>query len=318
MVRRRAVLQYLAWGSASAAVTGCRRRRARVVVGFSQMANVGAWRIAETNSLREEAAKRPGWELIVTDAQDSTAKQIGDIEDLVARRVDALFIAPREYYGLEPALEAARHGRVPVFFIDRAAEGEPGVDYVTFLGSDFVAQGRRAGEWLAGERRGSATIMELAGTAGASVARERAQGFREALRPYPGMRIIGSQSAEFVRATALRVMESVLQGRAHDVSAVYAHNDEMALGAIQAIKSAGLRPGTDVTVVSIDGERLALEAIVRGDLGATVESNPRFGPLAFDALERFRAGEPVPRRIILEDRLFDRRNAAAYVSEAYG
>jgi ribose transport system substrate-binding protein len=281
------------------------------------MANVGAWRIAETNSMRAAAAERPGVELIVTDAQDSTAKQVGDVEDLVARRVDALFIAPREYDGLEPALEAARRGRVPVFLVDRGTAGEPGVDYVSFLGSDFVAQGRRAGEWLARACDGRAAIMELSGTPGASVAADRALGFRDALRAHPGMRIIGSQSAEFVRATALRVMENALQGRGRGLSAVFAHNDEMALGAIQALKSAGLAPGRDVRVVSIDGERLALQAILRGELGATVESNPRFGPLAFATLERFLAGVPVPPRLVLPDRLFDAGNAAAFLKEAY-
>lgn len=303
---------------AAAPIVGCRKPRAPVTVGFSQMANVGAWRIAETTSMREEAARRAGHELIVTDAQDSTAKQIGDVEDLVARRVDALFIAPREFEGLEPALEAAARRRVPVFLVDRAAAGIPGVDYATFLGSDFVAQGRRAGEWLARARGGKARIMELAGTPGSSVAQDRARGFREAIGAYPGMSIVGSQPAHFVRAAALGVMENVLPGHGQKLDAVFAHNDEMALGAIQAIRSAGRRPGEDVLVVSIDGERLALEAILRGELGASVESNPRFGPLAFGALDRLRAGEALPPRILLEDQLFDRTNAAAFVERAYG
>lgn len=314
MLGRRAVLQ---WAAAVAFTSGCRRARPRVLMGFSQMANVGAWRIAETDSMREATAERPGYELIVTDAQDSTAKQIGDLEDLVARRVDVLFVAPREYDGLEPAFEAARRGKIPVFLIDRLAAGTPGVDYVTFLGSDFVEQGRRAGAWLTQDLHGQASILELTGTPGSSVARDRAQGFREAIRPHPGMRIIGAQSAEFVRATALRVTENALQGRGSSLTAIYAHNDEMALGAIQAIRSAGMRPGTDVTVVSIDGERLALEAIVRGDLGATVESNPRFGPLALAALDRYRSGERLPPKLLLEDRLFDATNAADFVEEAY-
>jgi len=131
------------------------------------------------------------------------------------------------------------------------------------------------------------------------------------------MRIVGSQNADFVRAIALRVTESVLQAQSLGVNALFAHNDEMALGAIQAVAAAGLRPGADVTVVSIDGERLALEAILRGELGASVESNPRFGPLAFDALSRFHAGKPVPPRIILEDRLFEATNARSFLAEAY-
>lgn len=314
-MHRRRFLTIAAAGALGAAV-GCRRRRSGDVAGFSQMANVGAWRIAETNSMRQ-AAGAAGWQLLVTDAQDSTAKQIADVEDLVARRVDALFIAPREYEGLEPALEAAGRARVPVFLLDRLAAGRPGIDYVSFLGSDFVAQGRRAGEWLKRATKGNARIMELTGTPGSSVARDRAAGFREGIRGAPGMLIVGSQNADFVRAVALRVMESVLQARGLGITAVYAHNDEMALGAIQALKGSGRTPGRDVTVVSIDGQRVAVEAILRGELGATVESNPRFGPLAFATLARYRAGEPVPPRILLEDRLFDASNAAELVSQAY-
>jgi ABC-type sugar transport system substrate-binding protein len=282
------------------------------------MANVGAWRLAETNSLRGEVRRRGSeYELVVTDAQDSTAKQISDVEDLVARRTDALLIAPREYEGLEPAFEAAARARIPVVLIDRQAAGQPGRDYVTFLGSDFVAQGRRAAEWLVSHRGGKVAVVELTGTPGSSVARDRARGFREGIAGQVGVRLLGSQPADFSRATALRVTENVLQGLGREITAIYAHNDEMALGAIQALRGAGRRPGVDVTLVSIDGQRLALEAILRGELGASIESNPRFGPLAFATLDRLRAGKPVPPKIILEDRLFDSSNAARFVSQAY-
>jgi len=282
------------------------------------MANIGAWRIAETNSMRDEAQRRGGkYELVVTDAQDSTAKQISDVEDLIARRADAIFLAPREYDGLAPAFEAASRARIPVLLIDREAEGVAGQDYLAFLGSNFVEQGRRAAEWLIKKVGASAGIVELTGTPGSSVAKDRSQGFREEIQKHSGMRLIGSQTGEFGRAPALRVMENIVQAKGREITAVYAHNDEMALGAIQALRSAGMKPGQDVTVVSIDGQRLALEAIVRGDLGASVESNPRFGPLAFDTLEKFRNGEPVPAKIILEDRLFDASNAAQFVEQAY-
>jgi ABC-type sugar transport system substrate-binding protein len=300
-------------------LVGCRSvRRTRFVVGFSQTANVGAWRLAETNSLRQEAQRRRNeYALVVTDAQDSTAKQIGDVEDLVARRADALLVAPREYDGLEPAFEAAARARIPVILIDREAAGTPGHDYATFLGSDFVAQGRRAAAWLVAKVGGSAAVIELAGTPGSSVARDRARGFRDGIAAHHGVRLIGSQTAEFTRATALRVMENILQGRGRQVTAVYAHNDEMALGAIQALRGAGRQPGHDVTLVSIDGQRVALEAILRGELGASIESNPRFGPLAFATLDKLRAAQPVPTKILLQDRLFDASNAAQFLDEAY-
>jgi ribose transport system substrate-binding protein len=308
-------------GSSAAALLapslGCKRGSGKLVVGFSQMDNGGSWRLAETNSMRAEVAKRPRYELVVTDAQDQTSKQVADVEDLIARRVRALFIAPREYDGLDPVFDAARHAQIPVFLIDREAAGQPGVDYISFLASDFVAQGRRAAEWLIGRSEGRGKVFELTGTSGSSVARDRARGFREGLRGAAGMEVIGSQTGQFARAVAQRVMENVLQARGREITAIYAHSDEMALGAIQALRAARLQPGKDVVIVSVDGQRAALEAIVRGELGATVESNPRFGPIAFGALERHLAGEAVPARITLDDRLFDATNARDFVELAY-
>jgi ribose transport system substrate-binding protein len=297
---------------------GCAKKSSKKVVGFSQMENNGPWRIAETGSMNDEAKKRTDrFDLRVTDAQGQTSKQVADVEDLVAQGVDAIFLAPREFEGLAPALKAAKEAKIPVFLIDRAAAGKAGEDYVAFLGSDFVQQGRRAGEWLARQTQGKAGIVELTGTAGASVARDRSAGFMEIIGKYPDMKVIASQTGDFTRANGQRVMENIIQAKGKEITAVYAHNDEMALGAIQALKSAGLNPGKDILIVSIDGQKSALEAIIRGEMNVTVESNPRFGPLAFDTLEKFLRGEQIPPKIILEDRFFDATNAQQFVGEAY-
>ena len=301
------------------ALAGCRKESGgaeQYVVGFSQMGHDNPWRMAQTQSLRDEAAKR-GYELVVTDAQDQTAKQVADVEDLIARRVDVILLAPREYEGLGPALQAAREASIPVILVDREAAGTPGEDFVTFLGSNFVEQGRRAAEWLVQATGGQAGIVELTGTPGSSVAADRARGFREGLAGHPGMKILASQTGEFSRANGQRVMQNIAQSLGKQITAVYAHNDEMALGAIQALKTAGLTPGTDVQIVSIDGQRAALEAIMSGELGATVESNPRFGPIAFDTIEQLRRGETVPTKKLITDRFFDRTNAAQFVADAY-
>ena len=299
------------------AVTSCARRDAdRFVVGFSQMESDNPWRIAETQSLRDEAAKR-GVDIVVTDAQGQTAKQVSDVEDLVARRVDVILLAPREFEGLAPALQAAKDANIPVILVDRAAAGTPGQDYVTLLASNFIEQGKRAAEWLAQATGGTAKIVELSGTPGSSVAADRAQGFREGIAKYPNMQILASQTGNFSRAQGERVMQNLAQSLGQQITAVYAHNDEMALGAVQALKAAGRKPGSDVVIVSVDGQRAALEAIIAGELGATVESNPRFGPLAFDTIEKLRRNEPIPPKIVLTDRLFDKTNAAQFVGEAY-
>jgi ribose transport system substrate-binding protein len=204
-----------------------------------------------------------------------------------------------------------------VILVDREASGRAGEDFITFLGSNFIEQGRRAAEWLAEATGGKASIVELSLTPGSSVARDRAAGFREGIAKHPEMQIIASQTGNASRAQGERVMQNLAQSLGPRITAVYAHNDEMALGAIQALKAAGRQPGEDVIIVSVDGQRAALEAIVNGELGATVESNPRFGPLAFETIDKVRRGEPVPPKIILTDRLFDRSNAAQFVGEAY-
>jgi len=320
--RKRMVIIMLATVAALSGI-GCARMSAakkngRIVIGFSQMENNGPWRIAETASMKNEAAKRADkYELVVTDAQGQTSKQVSDVEDLIARGVTAIFLAPREFEGLGPVIREAKEANIPVFLIDRLAEGEAGKDYVSFIGSDFVTEGRRAAEWLVRQTRGRANIVELTGTAGASVAQDRHDGFVEGIRNYPEMKIIASQTADFTRSTGQKVMENILQSKGKEITAVYTHNDEMALGAITALKAAGLAPNKDVIVVSVDGEKAALEAIIRGDMGATVECNPRFGPRAFDALDKYLRGEEVPTRIVMEDHFFDASNAGQFVNEAY-
>jgi ribose transport system substrate-binding protein len=294
------------------------QRGEKIVVGFSQMENDGPWRIAETASMRDEGAKRAAkYQLLITDAQGQTSKQVSDVEDLIARGVDVLFLAPREEQGFESALAAAREKNIPVFLIDREVNGRAGEDFVTFIGSNFVEEGRRAGEWLVKQTNGKAGIVELLGTSGASVARDRHDGFAEAIKGQADMKILTSQTANFNRAQGQKVMENIIQAHGKNITVVYAHNDEMALGAAQALKAAGMQPGKDVIVLSVDGEKAALEAIQRGEMSATVECNPRFGPVAFDTLEKFLRGEQLPAKIINQDRFFDSSNAAQFVAEAY-
>jgi ABC-type sugar transport system substrate-binding protein len=304
---------------AAGTIAACRKdagTEQQFTVGFSQMESDNPWRIAETQSLRDEAQKR-GIPLVVTDAQGQTAKQVSDVEDLIARRVGFIFLAPREFDGLAPALQAAKAASIPVILIDRAAAGKEGEDYKSLLASNFIEQGQRAADWLAKATGGKANIVELTGTPGSSVAADRSKGFADEIAKHPGMKVIASQTGNFTRAQGERVMQNLAQSLGPQVTAVYAHNDEMALGAIQALKSAGRKPGQDVIVVSIDGQKAALEAIIAGELGATVESNPRFGPLAFETMEKIRKGETVPTKIVLTDRLFDKTNAQQFVGEAY-
>lgn len=288
-----------------------------LVVGWSQMENNNPWRIAETKSIREEAEKR-GIKMVYSDAQSDTAKQISDVEDMVAQGVNYIILAPREFEGLTPALETAKKADIPVILVDRKVAGEAGKDYVSFLGSNFIEQGQKAADWLIEEMGGKGNIVELTGTSGSSVAMDRQKGFGDRLKEKaPDMKVIASQTGDFARANGQKVMENLLQSEGDKINAVYAHNDEMAIGAINAIKAAGKVPGKDIIIVSVDGTKDALQAIIDGEMGATVESSPFFGPSVFDVIENLEDGKEVEKEIIIEDRFFDKSNAADFVKEAY-
>jgi len=286
-------------------------------VAFSQNASNNPWRLAETASMQEEAAKR-GIQLTVTDANNQQSKQVADIKGLIAQKPDALFIAPiTEQIG--NVVKEAGAANIPVFLLDRDVDhnvAKPGQDFVTVIQSDFVQEGKRAAVQMAKATGGNAKIIELEGTTGASPAIDRKKGFDEAIQQCSGMQVVVSQDGDFTRAKGQSVAETLLQSHP-DATAIYAHNDEMALGAIAAIKAIGRVPGQDIKVVSIDGEKDGLKAVAAGELYATVECSPRFGPLAFQTMTDYADGKPVPTLIINNDQLFTKDNAAANVEAAY-
>ena len=287
-------------------------------VGFAQTESNNPWRIAETKSMQDEA-KACGWTLVYTDAASSAAKQVADVNSMIAQKVDMLFIAPREEKPLVPAVMAAKRNGIPVVLLDRNVDqnvAKAGRDYVTFIGSDFIDQGRRAAEWLVKATGGKAKIIELEGTTGSSPANDRKKGFDDVIAKNPGMQIVASQSGDFARDKGRQVMETLLQAHP-DATAVYAHNDEMAMGAISALEAAGKTPGKDITLVSIDGTRDALQAIVDGKLGATVQSSPFFGPVACKTMKDYAAGEKIEPWVKVQDMFFDKSNAAQNLADAY-
>jgi simple sugar transport system substrate-binding protein len=282
------------------------------VVGFSQVGAESAWRTAETKSIRAEAQKR-GIDLKFADAQGKQANQINAIRSFIAQKADAIILAPVVETGWEPVLREAREAKVPVVLVDRGVTVSDKSLYTTLIASDFVEEGKRAAEWLESRTQGKADIVELQGTTGAAPAIDRKKGFAEVIARYPDMKIIKSQSADFTRAKGKEVMQAFIKSDKGKFNAVYAHNDDMALGAIQALEEAGLKPGTDVIVISIDAVKEAFEAMVAGKLNATVECNPLLGPIAFDTVEKVLAGKDVPKFIKQEDGMFDQGNAAAAI-----
>lgn len=248
----------------------------RYKVGFAQMESNNPWRIAETKSFHD-TAEECGWDLIATDAAGSAAKQVADVDSMIAQGIDVLFLPPREEKPLIPAVMKAKAAGIPTFLVDRSVDpnvAQAGRDYVAFLGSDFVDQGRRVAEWTLENFDGEkGIIVELEGTTGSSPANDRKKGFDDVMAQHDNMEIVASQSGDFARDLGRQVMETLLQAHP-DVNIVYAHNDEMAIGAIQALELAGRKPGEDILVVSIDGTRDALQAIIDGKMGVTVRSSP--------------------------------------------
>jgi len=287
-------------------------------VGFAQTESNNPWRIAQTNSMKAEAEKL-GFQLVYTDAAGSAAKQVADVNSMIAQGVDVIFLAPREEKPLIPAVMAAKKAGIPVILLDRSVDpslAKAGEDYLTFIGSNFVEEGKRVAEWLVKNANGKSKIIELEGTTGSSPANDRKKGFDEAIKAAGGFEIVASQTGDFARDKGRQVAEALLQAHP-DADVIYAHNDEMAIGAIAALEAAGKVPGKDVLVLSIDGGKEAVQAVVDGKIAAVVECNPRFGPKAFETMMRYAKGEKIDPMIINDDKFYDASNAAAELANAY-
>lgn len=281
------------------------------VVGFSQIGAESGWRTANTESIKSEAAKR-GVDLKFADAQQKQENQIKALRSFIAQGVDVIAFSPVVETGWEPVMREIKKAGIPVVLSDRAVKVSDDSLYVTFIGSDFVEEGRRAANWLAKATNGKAVIAELVGTPGSAPAIDRKKGFEEVLTKYPDMKIVKSQSGDFTRAKGKEVMEAFLKSpEGKNITALFAHNDDMALGAIQAMEEAGIKPGKDILIVSIDGVRGAFEAMAAGKLNCTVECNPLIGPQLFDAVEAIKAKKELPKRIQTEEGVFEQSQAKA-------
>ena len=283
----------------------------KVRLAFSQIGAESDWRKANTESIKAEAAAR-GYELVFSDAQQKQENQIKALRSFVAQGVDVIAFSPVVETGWEPVLKEIKQAGIPVVLTDRAVQVSTPDLFVTFIGADFVEEGRNAAAWLGKATNGKATVVELQGTAGSAPAIDRKKGFEEGIKAFPDIKIIKSQSGEFTRAKGREVMESFLKSpEGKQITALYAHNDDMALGAIQAIEEAGLKPGVDIKIVSIDAVKAAFEAMVAGKLNCTVECSPLLGPKLCDAVDAIMAKKTIERRIVTEAAVFDQSSAAA-------
>ncbi len=284
---------------ACAVIAGCGQGQDsdQMVVGFSQIGSESGWRAAETRVAREQAEAR-GIDLRVSDAQQRQENQIRAIRTFIAQGVDAILLAPVVETGWDAVLAEARQANIPVVLLDRRIDTADEDLYLAAVASDAVEEGRVAGRWLAGEVGArQCGVIELQGTVGASVANDRQEGFAEIVAEHPNLTIVRSQSGDFTRSRAKEVMESLIRSvGGANICAVYAHNDDMMIGAIQAMTEAGLNPGEDILTVSIDGVPDIFRAMAEGQANATVELTPNMAGPAFDLLQAYLADGTAPQK----------------------
>lgn len=285
-------------------------------VGFSQSEKeANPFRIAETASIKAEAGNR-GVKLLTANAQSQFSKQISDVQDLIAKGADLLVIAPLNSDGWGPVLRSAAAKQIPIVTIDRKINATACKDYVSFIGSDFVEQGKRAADQMIEATGGKGKVAILLGAAGNNVTTERTKGFKDQIKAKaPGLQVVFEQTGEFAREKGQQVTEQLIQSNP-GITGIYAENDEMGLGAVNALKGAGKKAG-DVKIVTIDGTRNAVQGIVDGWIDGVIESNPRFGPLAFQTLDTFTKGEKVSQNIVIQDSAYTERNAKSDLGKAY-
>jgi simple sugar transport system substrate-binding protein len=284
----------------------------KIVLGFSQIGAESEWRTANSESIKS-SAKEAGIDLKFSDAQQKQENQIKAIRSFIAQKVDVIAFSPVVESGWGTVLREAKAAKIPVILSDRAVDEKDDSLWVAFMGSDFVEEGRRAGRWLVEKMKGvqsDVNIVELQGTVGSAPAIDRKKGFEEIIKADPKFKIIRSQTGDFTRAKGKEVMEAFLKAEGKKINVLYAHNDDMAIGAIQAIEEAGLKPAKDIVIISIDAVKGAFEAMIAGKLNVSVECSPLLGPQLMQAVKDLVAGKTIAKRIVTQEGVFPMEVAA--------
>jgi galactofuranose transport system substrate-binding protein len=296
-----------------AACSGGEPEKDRIVLGFSQIGAESEWRTANSESIKS-AARTMDIDLRFSDAQQKQENQIKALRSFIAQKVDVIAFSPVVETGWDTVLREAQAAKIPVILTDRAVTADASL-YIGFIGSDFVEEGRKAARLVSEKFKdatGDVRIVELQGTVGSAPANDRKKGFEEIIAANPRLRIVRSQSGDFTRAKGKEVMEAFLKTD-KKIDVLYAHNDDMAIGAIQAIGEAGLKPGKDIYIVSIDAVKGAFDAMIAGSLNATIECNPLLGPQLMTSVVEVVAGRPIPKRIVVDEQVFTMETAKQHI-----
>jgi galactofuranose transport system substrate-binding protein len=284
----------------------------KIVLGFSQVGAESGWRTANTISIKDSAAAA-GIELKFDDAQQKQENQIKAIRNYIQQKVDVIAFSPVVESGWDTVLKEAKDAKIPVILTDRAVDSKDTSLYRTFIGSDFVKEGKLSGEWLVNEYKGKTdpvNIVELQGTTGSAPANDRKKGFADAIAVAPNLKIIASQTGDFTRAGGKAVMEQFLKANPK-IDVLFAHNDDMGLGALEAITAAGKVPGKDIKIITIDAVKDGMQALADGKFNFIAECSPLLGPQLMDLVKKVVAGESIPQRILTEETTFTPEQAKA-------
>ena len=277
-----------------------------VLLGFSQLGWESAWRIGNSLDI-QAAAERAGVQLMFDNAQQKQENQIKAIRSFIAYQVDVIAFAPIVEQGWDTVLQEAKAAGIPVLLTDRLIVTEDPSLYVGYVGADFLAEGRRAGEFLVekADREGltDLKIVELSGTPSSSPMQQRGEAFRECIAGDPRFEIVETMSGDFLRSKGKECMQEMLE-RHERIDVLFSHNDAMTLGAIEAIEEAGLRPGEDVIIITIDGEQAAIDFLQEGKINCVVECTPMLGDIIMELAKKLAAGEEIPRVTNPEERAF--------------
>lgn len=283
-----------------------------IVVGYAQVGAESDWRMANTASFRSTFTEENGYRLIFDDAQQKQENQIKAIRNFIQQDVDYIVLAPVVETGWETVLQEAKDAGIPVILSDRMIDVSDDSLYVAWVGGNFIKEGEDSGKWLIeyleSQGRGSEdiNIVTLQGTIGASAQIGRTEGFGNILATMPNWHMLAMQTGEFTQAKGQEVMESFLKSYP-DIDVVVAENDNMAFGAIDAIKAAGRTcgPNGDIIIFSFDAVGAAFDAMIAGDLNAAFECNPLHGPRVDEIIKKLEAGETVEKIQYVDETYFD-------------
>jgi len=307
-------------GALALAMTGCAAGGGGgtddglITVGFAQTGSESGWRAANTESMKTAFSEENGFELVFNAADNKIEAQIAAVRSFINQGVDAIVMAPIVEDGWDDVLAEAKEAGIPVILEDRTVTASDDL-YAAWVGLDFRSEGVKAGEWAAENFGDTPTnLVVLEGTTGSAPANDRADGFNEAIA---GTSIVtlDSQTGDFTRAGGKTVMEGYLQAYGDTIDLVYAHNDDMALGAIDAIEAAGLVPGVDIKIVSIDAVKDGMLALIDGKINFIVECNPLLGELAAGLVKDVLAGNDVEKKTYVEDQSFTPEQAAEVIDD---